>query len=72
MRRLRTWAVCVMAVITMMIMTGTVSGQGKPAVYCPAGFVSVLAFGAKGDGVTDDSGIQNGRSSPGRAFLSLR
>lgn len=44
-----------MAVTTTMIMTGTVSGQKKSTVYCPAGFVSVMAFGAKGDGVTDDT-----------------
>ena len=55
MKRLRTWAACVMAVTTTMIMTGTVSGQKKSTVYCPAGFVSVMAFGAKGDGVTDDT-----------------
>ena len=34
---------------------GEASGQAKTAEYCPAGFVSVLAFGAKGDGATDDT-----------------
>lgn len=55
MKRLRMWVMCTAAVVMMTIGTGTVSGQEKSADYCPAGFVNVLAFGAKGDGVTDDT-----------------
>lgn len=55
MRRLRIWVMCVMSVTAMMFTTGVVGGQEEPTTYCPAGFVNVLAFGAKGDGVADDT-----------------
>ena len=55
MKPMRRCAACVTAVITTMVMTGAVSGQEKSAEYCPAGFVSLMSYGAKGDGVTDDT-----------------
>ena len=55
MKRLRAWITGAMAVVMVVVGAGAVNGERKNAVYCPDGFVSVLAFGAKGDGVTDDT-----------------
>ena len=49
-----------MMAVTAMMVTGTASGQEKPAVYCPAGFVSVLAFGANILGIKPSLAIIDG------------
>ncbi len=53
----RVWIRITAILMVVVLMAGIwgVSGENKTTQYAPEGYVSVLAFGAKGDGVTDDT-----------------
>ncbi len=70
MKRLRMGLACMGAVLVTAAGTGVAGGDEKPAAYCPAGFVNVMAFGAKGDGKTDDTdAFQLAANSGGGIFI---
>lgn len=54
MKHWKKWLVGVIA-LTLLAGVGAVSAEPKANSYCPDGFISVMVFGAKGDGKTDDT-----------------
>ena len=54
MGKTKRWFAVVMALL-LLAGTGAVTAEQKANNYCPDGFISVMAFGAKGDGKTDNT-----------------